>query len=210
MDCQKWNWICDFKKTLQTKVQDQMASLGKSTKHTKDLHRSFSNSSKWLKEEGTLPKLFYEATITLIQNQVRDTTNKITGQYLWWIWMKNSLQNMSKPSHQYIKGINPWSSWIRTRVARMVQQMQNQCDRPHQQKERQESYQAALGRTQCPTPPAITASCRLSGKPPLTSQAARKLQPSNPHSAWAWHFPQHRVCLSPKHKAELRAPARCV
>ena len=37
------------KNSLQTKVRDQMASLGNSTKHTKNLYRSFSNSSKRLK-----------------------------------------------------------------------------------------------------------------------------------------------------------------
>ena len=35
--------------SLQTKVQDQMASKANSTKHTKNSHQSFSNFSKELK-----------------------------------------------------------------------------------------------------------------------------------------------------------------
>ena len=36
-------------------------------------------------EEGTLPKTFYEATITLIPKPKILPKKKIIGQYLWWI-----------------------------------------------------------------------------------------------------------------------------
>ena len=46
--------------------------------------------------------------------------------------MKNSLQNMSKPKPAIHKRDHkPWSSWLRTRVARMAQRMQNQHDTHH-------------------------------------------------------------------------------
>ena len=54
-----------------------MASLGNSTKHTKkNIHLSFSNSSKKLKRREHSPKSFYEVTITLIQKPDKDTTKK--------------------------------------------------------------------------------------------------------------------------------------
>ena len=60
-----------------------MASLGDSTKHTKEnLYLYFSNYFKKPKEGGILPNSFYEATIILISKPDKDTTKKITGQYL--------------------------------------------------------------------------------------------------------------------------------
>ena len=59
-----------------------MPSLENSTKHIKNLNRSFSNYSPKIEEERTLPNSFYEATITLIPKPDKDTTKKIKGQYL--------------------------------------------------------------------------------------------------------------------------------
>ena len=54
-----------------------MVSQANSTKHTKEnLYQFFSNSSKKIEEEGTLPNSFYEATITLIPKPDKDTTKK--------------------------------------------------------------------------------------------------------------------------------------
>ena len=60
--------IIKFKKLcLQAKVQDQMASLGNSTKHTKkNLTPFLVKLFQMIEVEGTLPKSFHEVTITLI------------------------------------------------------------------------------------------------------------------------------------------------
>ena len=64
------------KHSLQIKVQDQMASQVNSTKHTKrKLYLSSLNFFKRLKKK-TLPKTFYDATITLIPKPDKDTTKK--------------------------------------------------------------------------------------------------------------------------------------
>jgi hypothetical protein len=65
-----------------------MASLGNSTKHTKKnlyLLKLFHE----VEEERTLPTSFYEATITLIQNQTKMLPKKeITGHFLMNIYTK--------------------------------------------------------------------------------------------------------------------------
>ena len=61
---------------MQTKVQDRMTSLGNSTKHIKNLTLILLKLFLKTKEEGTLSKSFYEATITLLPKLDKDTTNK--------------------------------------------------------------------------------------------------------------------------------------
>ena len=79
-----------------------MASLGHFIKHKKNWYLSFSNSSKRLKR--TLPKSFYEATITLIPKS--DTTR-----------CKNPQQNLSKPNPTtHTKDPTPWSSLIHSLI----------------------------------------------------------------------------------------------
>ena len=56
--------------------QDQMNSQANSTKHTKNLYPCFLNFSKSFKRKGTLPKIFYKVTITLIPKPHKDTTKK--------------------------------------------------------------------------------------------------------------------------------------
>ena len=78
-----------------------MASQNNSTKHTKNLYPSFLNFPKKLKKKEHSQTLAkdggYEATITLIPKPDKDTTNrKITGQYLWWKWCKDSQFNFSQ------------------------------------------------------------------------------------------------------------------
>ena len=62
--------------SLQIKVQDQMASQVNSTKYTKrNFYPPALNFSK-AEEEGTFPKTFYNATITLIPKQGKNATKK--------------------------------------------------------------------------------------------------------------------------------------
>ena len=70
-----------IKTLVQIKVQDQIASKINSTKHTK---RIFILPKLFQKvEAGTLPKTFYETTVTQIPKPDADTTKKkITGQHL--------------------------------------------------------------------------------------------------------------------------------
>ena len=60
---------------METKVQDQIASLGNSTKHTKNNLYLSSHYSKRLKRRE-YSNSFYEATITLIPKPDKDTTEK--------------------------------------------------------------------------------------------------------------------------------------
>ena len=53
-----------------------MASQANSTKHTKKNSLILLRCFQKTEEEGTLPKAFYEATITLILKSVRDTIKK--------------------------------------------------------------------------------------------------------------------------------------
>ena len=53
-----------------------MVSLVNSTKYLKNLYQCFLNSSKKIKEEGTLPKLFYKGTITLVSKVDKHTAKK--------------------------------------------------------------------------------------------------------------------------------------
>ena len=56
-----------------------MASLGNSTKHKEELILILLKLFQKTEEEGTLPKSFYKATITLIPKPDKETTKK--GNY---------------------------------------------------------------------------------------------------------------------------------
>ena len=92
--------IIIIKNSLQTKVQVQMDSLGNSTKNTKKKYKNILILLKLFQkteEEETLPKSFYEATITLIpkpdkDNKKRKLQANITDEHR----CKNPQQNTSK------------------------------------------------------------------------------------------------------------------
>ena len=106
---------------MQTKVRDQMASLGNSTKHTKNLYQSFSNSSKRLKRRNT-PKVILwshcqpDTKTSQRHYQKRKFQANIFDEYR----CKNSPQNISKlnpTTHK--KDHTLQSSWIHPRVTRV-------------------------------------------------------------------------------------------
>ena len=94
----RWNTRCEIesviekKANLQTKVQDQMASLGNSTKHTENLHQSFLKSSKRLNRKEHSQSHPMMPPSPWYQNQTKTTLKKkTTGQYHWWTYMQKSL-----------------------------------------------------------------------------------------------------------------------
>ena len=62
--------------SLQTKVRDQMASLENSQTYEEEFILILLKLFQKIEEEGTLPKSFYEATITLIPKPDKDNTKR--------------------------------------------------------------------------------------------------------------------------------------
>lgn len=62
--------------TSHKEKQTQIASMVKSNQAYKNQYQSFRNSCKKIKEK-TLTNLFYETSITLIPNLVKDITTKL-------------------------------------------------------------------------------------------------------------------------------------
>ena len=122
------------KTSLQTKVQDQMASQVNFTKHIKNLYQSFSHSSKRLKRKEYFQRHSIKPPSSWYQKQAKiPPKKKITGQYFDEYRCKNSQQNISKPNPTtHKKDHTLWSSGIYPRDARILQYTQiNQCDTPY-------------------------------------------------------------------------------
>ena len=118
----------------KTKAQDQNGFTGEFYQtFREELMPILLKVFQKIAEEGTLPKLFYNATITLISKPDQDNTHtkrklqaNITDEHR----CKNPQQNCSKQSsaaHQ--KAHIPLSSWVYSRDARILQYMLiNHCD----------------------------------------------------------------------------------
>ena len=112
---------------------------------------SFSNYSKKI-QEGRLPNLYYEASITLIPKPGKDTQKNFflkerernTGQYHWWTqtlksstkyWQTTST-NTSKRSYTMIK----WDSSQGLKDGIILFIQINKCNTSLKQKKRQKSH----------------------------------------------------------------------
>ena len=81
-------------------------------------------------EEGTLPNLFNEATITLTPQLDKDITKK--ENYRPISLMNTDTKILSNRIQQHTKKNTTWSSGIYAKDARILQNMQiNQCDTPY-------------------------------------------------------------------------------
>ena len=121
-----WNWSCGQKSPPKMKAQDQIASQENSIKHaypSKTLSKNCRgrNPSKLILRGHHHP----DTKTGQRQNKIRKLQANITDEDR----CKNPQQNFFKP-HQ--KAHTPWSSWVYSRDARILQYMQiNQCDIPN-------------------------------------------------------------------------------
>ena len=84
--------------------------------------------------ERNTSKLFLKATIILTQNQTKTRQKrKLQANTTEEHGCKNHQQNFSKQnSATHQKAHTPWSSWVYSRNARILQYVQiSQCDTPH-------------------------------------------------------------------------------
>ena len=111
-----------------------MASRGNSTKHEKVVIQILLKLFHKIKEEGTLPKTFYEATITLIPKpDQRYYTKKeiykpvIFGGY----GRKSSQQNFSRLNPTTLKRPYTTTKWDSYQFHKDVSTYTNQSHTPH-------------------------------------------------------------------------------
>ena len=133
-----WSWNWDLK-TPNKQISGPGGFTGKFYQtQREDLTPILLKLFQKIAEEGTSLNLFYEATITLISKQDKDTTKKKKKQKLQASISdehrhKTPQQNTSKPNEIILwKDHTPWSSGIYPRDARILQLPQvNQCDTSH-------------------------------------------------------------------------------
>lgn len=96
------DWTSDFKTSCKEKVQAQMASIVRSTKHLKKkieliFHKLFQNT----KEEGSLPNTLDEATLSSYQTPPQKKISRKLQTHIDPLWIL-----MQKSSRKYYK-MNP-------------------------------------------------------------------------------------------------------
>ena len=114
-----------IKNLPRRKVHNWMVSLVNSTKHLKNLHRCFLNSSKKIKREGTLPKVFYKLTITVLSKAGKDTTRKENCKSIFLIntdakflnkilanWIQKHIERITH--HNQVGFITGMQGWLNT------------------------------------------------------------------------------------------------
>ena len=106
------------KNFLQTKVQGQVVSQVNSIKHMKNLILIHLKLFQKTEEEGTLPKTFYEATITLVPKSYKDTTKRENCRPIYLMSIDAKILNKTLPtkSNNTLKRSYTTTKWDSSQV----------------------------------------------------------------------------------------------